>query len=82
MTEPKKSNSLPHTCHALQCSAEVEPKKLMCPEHWRMVPDELKVKVYEAHVVGQCDTKRPSRLYLEYARKAITAVGQIEGLLK
>jgi hypothetical protein len=67
-----------HTCHAIGCSEEVPPKKLMCLRHWRMVPDELKVKVYEAYVVGQCDTKKPSRIYLEYARRAITAVRQAE----
>jgi hypothetical protein len=70
-----------HTCHAIGCEEEVKPEKLMCLNHWRMVPDELKVQVYQAYVVGQCRTKKPSRLYLEVARRAITAVGKAEGRL-
>lgn len=44
-----------------------------------MVPDELQFAIYQAYEIGQCEKKkRPTVLYLTYARRAITSVKERE----
>lgn len=42
-----------HTCHASNCTAPVPPSLLMCPKHWRMVPNEIQQLVTRYYVKGQ-----------------------------
>lgn len=67
-----------HECHAEGCSKAIPPALLMCREHWRMVPYQLRGAVLRAYRPGQCDDKRPSAAWLEAARAAINAVAARE----
>ncbi len=68
-----------HHCHAIGCVRPVPPKLLMCPGHWRLVPEALRAEVWRAYRPGQEKDKRPSREYLAAARAAIDAVAEREG---
>lgn len=81
-TSPKdelRSFSAPeHRCHAKGCRERVEPKLLMCPKHWRMVPKKLQAEVWRTYRAGQEIDKRPTREYLDAANAAIKAVAAKE----
>lgn len=72
---------LPHTCHAKGCRVPVPPRMLMCGRHWRMVPREIKAKVWAHYREGQEIDKKPSRAYLHWMDEAIAAVRQREWVL-
>lgn len=63
-----------HLCHAIGCTRPVQPRLLMCPRHWRMVPMEIQQRVYQYYRPGQCDDKRPNREWRDAAWDAIKAV--------
>lgn len=63
-----------HLCHAVGCLRQVEPKLLMCPAHWRMVPRELQRGVWAHYRPGQERDKAPSLEYVRAARAAVEAV--------
>lgn len=67
-----------HRCHAVFCSRPCAPERLMCPQHWRMVPEEIQKKMWAEYRVGQCDDKRPSSAWLDAANAAIDAVRDLE----
>ena len=68
-----------HRCHAKGCEVPVEPRKLMCGRHWRMVPRFLQYAIWKHYRPGQEIDKRPSVEYLEAMRQAINAVAVQEG---
>ena len=37
-----------HDCPATSCPVSVTTSKLMCPQHWRMVPADLQQNLYAA----------------------------------
>lgn len=45
---------MPHTCHAWDCNTRCAPKFLMCPRHWRMVPELLQALVWKSFNPAQC----------------------------
>ncbi len=59
MFETSEIERFPHYCHALNCKREVDPKLLMCPEHWRKVPYLLKQEVLRFYRPGQEKDKKP-----------------------
>lgn len=64
-----------HHCHIFKCEAQVPPKMLMCPEHWAMVPRDLKTPVVVNFLDDQCKGKvRPTNEWLKAARAAINHV--------
>jgi hypothetical protein len=67
-----------HTCHAIGCENLVQPRKLMCLQHWRMVPPDIQELVMKSYRSGQCDDKRPSLEWLKAARAAINHVRHLE----
>lgn len=67
-----------HKCHAVNCSAEVPPKMLMCLRHWRMVPKSLQDRVWATYRSEQEIAKTPSQNYLQAAMDAIRAVASKE----
>jgi hypothetical protein len=71
--------TMPHTCHAIGCTAPVPPKLLFCSRHWKLVPGLLRANVWAAYRCGQERDKRPSREYVRAARAAIRAVADREG---
>lgn len=69
-----------HKCHVYGCKINCNPKKLMCKEHWSMVPARLKMEILKHYRAGQCEDKRPSKEWLTAARQAINHVQKIEDL--
>lgn len=68
-----------HTCHARDCVVAVPPEMLMCLRHWRRVPRDVQRGVWLHYRRGQCDDKRPSRLWHDAADAAIGIVAALEG---
>lgn len=68
-----------HNCHAIGCNIETRPALLMCLNHWRLVPDFCKRQINKTYRRGQEIDKRPSKEYLQAAKRAVIAVAQIEG---
>ena len=68
-----------HKCHAIGCQVNVDPKFLLCPAHWRLVPFPLKKRVWQHYRRDQEVTKNPSKDYLNAAKAAIVAVAHLEG---
>lgn len=69
-----------HTCHARNCTRTCAPERLMCLDHWRMVPRDIQRSVWASYRPGQCDDKRPSTEWHVAADAAIAAVAIREGL--
>jgi hypothetical protein len=78
LDEPSEAVEAEHTCHAMGCDRPVEPKYLMCPKHWAMVPANLQTQVQQLYRPGQEVDKQPSPGYLNAARAAIAAVQRQE----
>lgn len=60
-----------HTCHAINCSRQINPKYFMCPKHWAMVPANLQREIWKHYRQGQEVDKQPSEAY-----RAVTAVAK------
>lgn len=71
-----------HHCHAIGCNVPVEPWRLMCLPHWRMVPPALRADVWHFYRRGQERDKNPSPEWLLAARAAIDAVAEKEARAK
>jgi len=67
-----------HCCHARGCEVAVPPEKLMCFNHWRMVPRQIQQAVWANYRLGQCNDKRPSLAWLQAADAAIGYVARLE----
>lgn len=67
-----------HTCHIPECKVRVDPKMLMCLRHWRLVPTNLKVRVWKTYRPGQERDKAVTQEYLDASNAAIRAVQDIE----
>lgn len=67
-------------CHALGCQKEIKPSVLMCSNHWRKVPDDIKDDIWKYYRRGQEIDRKPSIDYLDAALSAVHAVAKIEGL--
>lgn len=67
-----------HVCHAVGCERRVDPKLLMCPRHWRMVPPEQQRAVWVHYRPGQERDKRPTLEYLRAAHAAVESVRRQE----
>ena len=63
-----------HTCHALGCKVACSPRLLMCANHWRMLPPELRFPVIRHYRRGQCSDKKPSADWMKAAKTAIAFV--------
>lgn len=67
-----------HQCHAYKCGRPVPREMFMCRRHWKMLPGLVKCAVLTNYRPGQCDDLKPSRAYLEAAKRAIAYVRQQE----
>lgn len=68
-----------HLCHAYGCKTPAEPRLLMCPKHWKLVPWGLRAEIRATYRVGQEKDKKPSAEYLSAMRHCIRAVAKAEG---
>lgn len=68
-----------HLCHAVGCNVRVMPSRLMCPQHWFMLPADVRKRVWQTYIPGQEITKNPTEAYLTVARTAINYVAALEG---
>lgn len=64
-----------HKCHVPDCGIPTHPSKLMCPAHWKSVPENLKHLVLKHYQRDQCEHLiAPSKFWLAAARYSINAV--------
>ena len=42
-----------HLCHAYECRVELQSPKVMCDEHWKLVPPKIKAVLLEAYEPGK-----------------------------
>lgn len=67
-----------HLCHARNCKTAVPPSMFMCRDHWYMLPDAMRKRVWELYRPGQERTKDPSMEYLNHAMACVAYVAQRE----
>lgn len=79
MTAEAKRTIMAHTCHALGCETEVEPRLFMCYRHWSMIPKAKQRELWAAYREGQEISKTPSARYLNVARRLHVYVADAEG---
>ena len=60
----------PHTCHWPGCSRQVPPALWGCAAHWRKLPLDIRMNIWQAYRIGQEETGRVSEKYLEAAQVA------------
>jgi len=68
-----------HTCHAVNCAADVPPRLHMCPPHWQMVPKSLQRALWAACVPGQERRMDPTAEYMQAAAACVRSVAEQEG---
>lgn len=71
-----------HTCHAIGCNREVDPRFFMCPTDWYELPKADRDLIYELYVPGQEIRKDPSVAYIEAANRIIREQAIRKGLIK
>lgn len=69
-----------HTCHWPGCGKQVPPAMWGCIEHWRMLPNNLRMKIWSNYQIGQEKTMTPSRGYLAVAREVEEWIRERENL--
>ncbi len=69
-----------HHCHATGCTKSIPPELFTCLRHWRMVPPEMRRRIWDTYRVGQCDDKRPSKAYCEAAKAAVIYLAGRDGV--
>lgn len=70
-----------HPCHADNCDVEIDPSRLACLKHWRMVPRALQKELWAEYVPGQEDRKDPTPEYLVVQERCVVAIAVKEGHL-
>jgi len=68
-----------HLCHAEACRTPVPPARLMCRDHWYMVPKPDRDLVWALYKPGQEITKTPTMEYLAHVAYCIDVVAKKEG---
>ena len=68
-----------HSCHAINCKTEIEPKLFMCYKHWKTLPKKLQIAIWQAYRPGQEIDKSPSFKYLSVQQYAIAEIASREG---
>lgn len=58
-----------HHCHWPGCGKQVPPALWGCLRHWRMIPKELRDRIWDAYRPGQERNMTPSREYVKVARE-------------
>lgn len=56
-----------HACHWAGCARQVPPARWGCAYHWRLLPKDLRDRIWAAYRPGQEVDARPSRRYLDAA---------------
>ncbi len=70
------------TCDANHCSVPVDASKGMCPDHWKMVPRPIQLRIYAAARAHRTSAERLSSVeFLEAWADAVEFVATKEGRL-
>jgi len=56
-----------HTCHWPEYNRQVPPAMWGCKQHWFMLPQYLRMKIWAAYRIGQEITLTPSDAYIKAA---------------
>lgn len=59
-----------HECHWPGCTKQVAPALWGCKAHWFKLPREIRSAIWVAYSIGKEENGRPSRAYVEAARRA------------
>lgn len=70
-----KRTALTHTCPAIGCSRVVKDQYLMCASHWRLVPREIRGKIWSY-------VKKDRARYFEAVKEAVNEVAYREGCIE
>lgn len=74
--------SRPRTCRANHCTWAADPGRLMCINHWRLLPSPLQAEVTSAWKASPTAAASLTSLpYLEAAAKAVEFIAEKEGRL-
>jgi hypothetical protein len=57
-----------HHCHWTGCERQVPPARWGCGYHWKLLPKDLRDRIWAAYRPGQEGDAKPSGRYLEAAR--------------
>lgn len=63
-----QSQTRDHDCHWPGCGSQVPPAKWGCTKHWKMLPSDLRNRVWRAYRPGQEVNASPSESYIAVAR--------------
>jgi hypothetical protein len=68
-----------HYCYAEGCERTIRDNTVFCDFHWKMLPPELQMELFNAYVIGQdADENIPTMTYLDVAMRCITFVAMQE----
>lgn len=65
----KAGQTREHHCHWPGCRKQVPPAMWGCAQHWKMLPQHLRTKLWKAYRIGQEVNMTPSREYVAVARE-------------
>lgn len=65
----------PHVCRSPYCEKEVHPRNFCCPEHWRQLPLDVRIRIKAAYREGQEMDRCHSREYIDATAAAIRIMG-------
>ena len=66
-----------HRCQALDCMEAVDPARLMCDRHWKLVPESLKHTISNLWDTDSPYDEQPNRVQ-DFITMAVQQVGIIE----
>lgn len=69
-----------HTCHWPGCNVEVPPHMWGCRPHWFMLPNHLRLRIWQAYVPGQEVSKTPTPEYMQAAHEVQEWIKQCGGI--
>lgn len=63
----RQSQTRKHTCHWPGCETQVPPAFWGCRVHWKLIPKNLKNRIWDTYRIGQEVDMSPSKEYLDVA---------------
>lgn len=72
-----------HKCHASRCVETIEPDRLFCPHHWRMLSNGEQHGLLHHYMLGQAaDPSKATPAWYAALEGAIRTVARIEGVVE
>jgi len=74
------SQTRQHECHWPNCNKQVPPALWGCREHWYMLPEYLRVRIWAAYRIGQEEDGNPSDTYMEVMKMTFKWIKENHGV--